>query len=156
MRQLQTPIDNDGANDTELDETGAADLFLRNLADPDENKRRASDEDDEDHTEEEPEQPEDGSDDEAPEETPGDEDDADDDGEPEEKGERKYADDEGTYVKITVDDEEHEVPVKDLKRLFGQEKSLTQKSQQVAERRKQVDADGARYLAQTQVLLERA
>src|SRR5574337_877989 len=39
-------------------------------------------------------------------------------------------------VKIKVGDKEHEVPVKDLKRLYGQEASLTRKSQEVAAQRK--------------------
>lgn len=69
---------------------------------------------------------------------------------------RKYADDEGTYVKIKVGEEEHEVPVKDLKRLFGQEASLTQKSQQVAEERKKADETLAKNVAATDALLQRA
>src|SRR5271166_5311278 len=45
---------------------------------------------------------------------------------------KKYADDSDTYVKVKVGEEEHEVAVKDLKRLWGQEASLTKKSQEVA------------------------
>lgn len=67
----------------------------------------------------------------------------------------KYAED-GAYVKIKVGDEEHEVPVKDLSRLYGQEKSLTQKSMEVAEQRKTVDAEMAKNVAATASLLERA
>jgi hypothetical protein len=71
------------------------------------------------------------------------------------KGEKKFADD-GAYIKIKVGDEEHEVPVKDLGRLFGQEKALTQKSMEVAEQRKAVDAEMAKNVAASTVMLERA
>ena len=43
-------------------------------------------------------------------------------------------------VKVTVDGEEKTVSVKDLKRLFGQEASLTRKSQEVAAKRKEAEA----------------
>lgn len=59
-------------------------------------------------------------------------------------------------VKLTVDGEELSVPVKDLKRLFGQEASLTRKSQEVAQKRQAAEDDGARYVIATQRLLERA
>jgi hypothetical protein len=42
-------------------------------------------------------------------------------------------------VRYKVGDEEYEVPVKDLKRLAGQERALTQRSQQLAEQRKTFD-----------------
>ena len=73
-----------------------------------------------------------------------------------EEAEKKYADDEGAYVKIKIDDEEHEVPVKELKRLYGQEKALTQKSMAVAEQRKTVEADLQRQTASSAALLARA
>lgn len=66
-----------------------------------------------------------------------------------------FADD-GAYVKVKVGDEEHEVPVKELQRLYGQEKALTQKSMEVAEARKRADADIAKGVAATTALLERA
>jgi hypothetical protein len=69
---------------------------------------------------------------------------------------RKYAEDDDTYFKIKVDDVEHEVSAKDLKRLWGQEASLTQKSQQVAEQRKVVEAEQSKYVSATAALLERA
>jgi len=43
-------------------------------------------------------------------------------------------------VKVKVGEEELDVSVKDLKRLYGQEKALTQKSQEVAAKRKEADA----------------
>ncbi len=68
---------------------------------------------------------------------------------------RKYADD-GVYVKVKVGDEEHEVSVKDLQRLYGQEKALTQKSMEAADQRKAADAELAKNTAVTASLLERA
>jgi hypothetical protein len=67
----------------------------------------------------------------------------------------KTLDDEAK-VKITVDDEELEVSVKDLKRLYGQEKALTQKSQAVAEQRKAVEAANQKAAAQLDRLHQKA
>lgn len=79
-----------------------------------------------------------------------------DEGEAEETKAKKYADDEGTYVKVKVGEEEHEVAVKDLKRLFGQEASLTKKSQEVAERTKAAEYAQAKSLAALDVMVKRA
>ena len=68
---------------------------------------------------------------------------------------RKYAD-EGAYVKVKVGDEVHEVPVKDLERLFGQEKALTQKSMEASTQRQAADAELQKNVAATGALLERA
>lgn len=71
--------------------------------------------------------------------------------------ERKFAeDDDATYVKVKVGDDEHEVSVKDLKRLWGQESALTQKSQQVAAARTAVEAEQQAYVTRTAALLDRA
>jgi len=59
-------------------------------------------------------------------------------------------------VKITVDGETKTVAVKDLKRLFGQEASLTRKSQEVAEARKKAETDGSRYMVAADRLLTKA
>lgn len=59
-------------------------------------------------------------------------------------------------VTLTVDGEEIKIPVKDLTRLYGQEASLTRKSQEVAERRKFAEDEGARYVVATQRLLTKA
>ena len=50
-------------------------------------------------------------------------------------------------VTVKVDDKELKVPVKDLKRLYGQEAALTKKSQQVAEKRKEVEQDAMKTAA---------
>jgi hypothetical protein len=67
-----------------------------------------------------------------------------DDGEPgddenDEGAEKKFADDD-VYVKVTEGDAVHEVPLKNLTRLYGQEAALTRKSQEVAELRKTAEA----------------
>ena len=50
-------------------------------------------------------------------------------------------------VTVKVDDKELKVPVKDLKRLYGQEAALTKKSQQVAEKRKEVEQESMKTAA---------
>lgn len=87
-------------------------------------------------------------------EKPSDEAEAEDTEQTEEEAREAAGDD--AYVKIVVGDEEHEVPVKDLKRLYGQEKALTQKSMEVAEQRKQADAKLAENVTASNALLERA
>jgi len=63
---------------------------------------------------------------------------------------------EEAQVSIQVGDKEHSVPIKDLKRLYGQEKSLTQKSQAIADQRKAIDQEGAKYVAGLEKLMKRA
>jgi hypothetical protein len=70
--------------------------------------------------------------------------------------EKKYVDDDEARVKVKVDDEEREVPVKDLKRLYGQEAALTRKSQEVAELRKKADAELVKSATALTTLLQRA
>ena len=55
--------------------------------------------------------------------------------------------DDDAKVRVKVDDEELEVSVKDLKRLYGQEAALTKKSQQVAAKRKEVEQEGMKAAA---------
>jgi hypothetical protein len=73
-----------------------------------------------------------------------------------EDDEKKYAESDDIFVKVKVGDEEHEVPVKDLKRLFGQEAALTRKSQEVAAKTKEVEASQAKNIAALDVLVKRA
>ncbi|MBR1173897.1 hypothetical protein JQ617_08025 [Bradyrhizobium sp. KB893862 SZCCT0404] len=58
--------------------------------------------------------------------------------------------------KILVDGAEQEFTLGSLKRLAGQEASLTRKSQEVATKRKTMDEQGAVLLAQQTALLDRA
>jgi hypothetical protein len=57
---------------------------------------------------------------------------------------------------VKVGEEVFEVSVKDLKRLYGQEKSLTKKSQQVAEIRKTLEEDVKKNAGILQTLLAKA
>lgn len=93
--------------------------------------------------------------DESPDEL-GDDDEAGDDTETAETPTEKTYSDDGHFVKIKVGEEEKEVAVKDLKRLFGQEASLTQKSTEVANARKAAEADAEKYATSLNVLLKRA
>jgi hypothetical protein len=150
------PIDNDGANmNAAMDEDQAVEAFLRQLDDAP--KKEPSDKREETDTTTDEDAPEHEDADEADEhDAPSDDDGDEGEEEEDDKPARKYAEDEGIYVKIKVGDEEQEVAVKDLKRLFGQEAALTKRSQEVADRRKQIDTEAAKYLAQTQALLTRA
>jgi hypothetical protein len=84
------------------------------------------------------------------------EDEGDEDGEGDEAAEKKFADSDDVYTKVKVGDEEHEVSIKDLKRLYGQEASLTRKSQEVADERKVIETKRAENIAAYDVLLKRA
>jgi len=59
-------------------------------------------------------------------------------------------------TKVKVGNDELEVSVKDLKRLHGQEKSLTIKSQEVATQRKALEDKSLQYEASLQKLMEKA
>jgi len=59
-------------------------------------------------------------------------------------------------VKVKVGDEELDVSVKDLKRLYGQEAALTKKSQAVAAKTKEVEEQGAKYVAALGAMLNKA
>lgn len=76
---------------------------------------------------------------------------------PEEKAEAKaFVEDEKAYVKVKVGEEEHDVPVTQLKRLFGQEAALTQRSQQLAEQRRTAEAEQSKTAAVLSVMVQRA
>jgi hypothetical protein len=148
---------------------GDDDILKAFLTDPEEGEdapaRKPSDKGDEAAEGEEPSNEEKTSDDEDDTEDQSDEspdedgDDNEDEGDKDKDDEdkskaKKYADDDETYVKIKVGDEEHEVPVKDLKRLWGQEASLTRNSQEVADQRKAIDAERAKNIAAYDVILK--
>lgn len=148
-------VDNTGA----LSEDGAAEAFLRKWQDasepsdasdgdtsaPDDDETSSEGDDSEAETEEN-----DDEDDADPEEG-----DADDEDEAEEQPKAKRAD-EDAEVEITVDGETHKVSVKDLKRLYGQEASLTRKSQEVAAKRKEIEDTGAKYALGLERMLKTA
>lgn len=130
----QTPEDEDDTPEQDEAESGEAD----------EGTEVEADESEEDPQEGDEESTEDGDDDEDGEEPA-----------PKEKQKGKVLDDD-KVVKIKVDDEELEVSVKDLKRLYGQEAALTKKSQQVAERRKELEDANTRAAAQLDRLHQKA
>jgi hypothetical protein len=172
------PIQQDGANtntsvtfETEDDATNAFLNLFADKTDDDASKKKPSDkgeesnaaekEDDANSADADDEQPTDdetegdNEDDESPsEDAEGDDEEGEDDDKT--KDEKKYADSDDIYVKVKVGDEEHEVPVKDLKRLFGQEAALTRKSQEVATKTKEVEAAQAKNIAALDVLVKRA
>lgn len=76
--------------------------------------------------------------------------------ESDEKSPKKSYASEDAVVKIKVDGQEVEASIKDLKRLYGQEASLTRKSQEAAETKKKAEETGQRYYAGLEALLERA
>ncbi|MBD3754226.1 MAG: hypothetical protein IE937_01125 [Gammaproteobacteria bacterium] len=108
------------------------------LSEDDEEREAETDEEEVEETEEETPEDDEEESEEDPEEVEGGDDDED-----EEVG--PVADDEAEVV-VSVDGQEHRVSVKDLKRLYGQETSLTQKAQAVAEQRRVLEAQGL-YLA---------
>ncbi len=159
-----TAIQADAAKETELgpmSETDAGEELLRRFLPPEEGtdaskkKPSAAEKTDEDQEDADPKAK---TDDEDPAEKPGSDDDGEDEGKDEEQDEKakKFAEEADTYVKIKVGDEEHEVPVTKLTRLYGQEAALTKKSMEVAEQRKTVDAELTRQAASSAALLERA
>lgn len=70
--------------------------------------------------------------------------------------ERKYVEEDGAYVKVKVGDEDLEIPVKDLKRLAGQEAAFTRKGQELATARKTVEEVGQLQVQVFDKLLEAA
>jgi hypothetical protein len=68
---------------------------------------------------------------------------------------KKVADDDAV-VKFTVGDEEHVVPVSELKRLAGQEKAITQRGMDVANKRRELDEQATKHVAAAEQLRNRA
>lgn len=128
-------------------------LLARFMPDGDPDAKKKPSEEGETKVKPESETPEPEDDDEGSEKTPEPEDDE----EGEEKpAAKKHVDDDEAYVKIKEGDNEHEVPVKDLKRLWGQEAALTRKSQEVATLRTTAEAETTKATATLGALLQRA
>jgi hypothetical protein len=125
----------------ETDIEDAIDAFMR---EPEDDENLSTDDDSEESTEETTEVDED-SDDQDEEGDDTDPDESDDSEEEKEAPKAKEAEDDAE-VSVTVEGTEHRVSVKDLKRLFGQEAALTQKSQAIAAQRRALDDQGL-YLA---------
>jgi hypothetical protein len=164
---MSTITSSDVASNYDFDTTAAlseddgADAFLKSFniepdgEDADALKKKKPSEEEEKTTEDDAAK-DDAEADEASEETPeGEEDEAEEEA-TEDKAEKKYVDDGETYVKIKVGDDEKEVSVESLKRLYGQEASLTRKSQEVADQRRVADEGVAKNVAALNVMLEKA
>jgi hypothetical protein len=144
---------------TALSEDDGADAFLKSFniepdgedADALKKKKPSEEEETKDDAAED-----EGAEEQSTEETPEDEADSDKDEADDEAPKKSYVDNDETYVKVKVGDEEKEVSVKDLKRLYGQEASLTRKSQEVADQRRVADEGVAKNVAALNVMLEKA
>ena len=149
-----------------LSEDGATDAFMASFGfSPDgkeieedaSKKKKPSEEVETETTEDDAAKDETQDDETTDEETPSDDEvEGDDEDATEKTADKKYVDSDETYVKVKIGDEEKEVSVKDLKRLYGQEASLTRKSQEVADQRKLADAGVAQNVAALNVMLEKA
>lgn len=148
--------------ETAVTESEAAEAFLaRFMKDSPDNEGQAEEDENEEGVETETTDAEDESEDEAePDEEEGDEESEEGEGDEDEGDEdddRKIIEDDAeTYVKVKVDGEDRTVSVRDLKRLYGQEASLTRKSQDVSKRRKEAEELGAKYVAGLNGLMARA
>jgi hypothetical protein len=161
---------NHGAGDYTgpLSVSEAADAFLTRLntqetedaenrpsEDPDKVRRdRATTEEAQDKSEAE--EPEEGAEDqEDPDQEEPEDTEDEDDQEVEDSKPKKLADDD-LEIEFTVDGETRKASVRDLKRLAGQEASLTRKSQEVAEQRKATEAEKTKYAAALDTMVARA
>lgn len=126
---------------------------IGNLSDnetaPPDDQEKPEDEDISEDDHEDPEDPDEEIEEELEEEQ-GEEEEEEEDGE-----EPSYASDDA-LVTIKVGDEESQVSVKELKRLWGQESSLTQKSQELASKRKEADELAQRSSLIMQNMLDKA
>jgi hypothetical protein len=149
-----------------LDEADAANEFLNRwseedpaTASEDPEDEDPSDEDDEpvdrEEAEEDPEEAEESEEDPQEAEESDEEQDEGEEAEETKPKKGKVLDDDAV-VKLKVDDKDLEVSVKDLKRLYGQEAALTQKSQQVAAQRKAVEEANQKAAAQLDRLHQKA
>lgn len=145
----------------QLNEDDAAAAFLSKWSDEDPEKASQVPEEDDTSEPDEAEQEEDTEAEEAVETEEESEEDhqeesAEDDDEEEESEEPKKALDDEAVVKVKVGDEELDVSVKDLKRLYGQEAALTRKSQEVAAKRKEAEATAMKASATLEKMYEKA
>ena len=127
--------DEQEATDETTDETDVEDSDIEDTEDPE------SDEDDEDPAEDDTEEAT--------------EDDQEEEEQDESEAELVEFDDD-TLVEISVDGESKQASIKDLKRLYGQEASLTRKSQEAASQRKSADEQMQKADASLQAMISRA
>lgn len=153
-------VDSNTAAALNFDEGDAAEAFLSRWSEEDPEKASESTENDEVETDDETVETEAEEDQEEEEDTETDPEETDsessDEDETETDTETKKDTSDDVKVKIKVGDKEHEVSVKELKRLYGQEAALTTKSQAVAAERKQVEENGQKLAAQMQRVYDKA
>lgn len=161
---MQAAIPPDAEKELDGTDSGADDFFRRLVQDAETPSDTEEDqEEDEESEADDTEEPEEDSDespesDEEPEDTEGDEDteEAEETEEADEKPKKVIEASEDAVVKIKVDGQEVTATVKDLKRLYGQEASLTRKSQEAAETKKKADEAVVKHVTGLERLLERA
>lgn len=154
-----TTLVNEAVNDEDYGDDAAVEAFLNRWKDADdndqpsdkgtgENSKNVHEDDEDDATDLDV--LEDERDEDADADAEGDEDNEDD------SGDAKPEASDDHVVSVTVDGETKQVPVKELKRLFGQEAALTRKSQEVSAARKAAESDAERYMLAAGKLLEKA
>lgn len=165
---VNQPSNSDGAASLTIDD--AADAILGNWDDAeelsDEENQEATEEttaetevEDSVETEDETEDLESDEDDEDPEEEVAEDEEDDqetDEDEEDEQEEEAVNLSDDTLVEISVDGDVKQASIKDLKRLYGQEASLTRKSQEMASQRKSADEQLQKADASLQAMLHRA
>ena len=158
-------VKNDSNSQAALTLDDAAEAILGNWEDPEtvsEEEQEATDEttsetevEESVETEDETEDLETDEDDEDPEEEES-EDTEDDQEEEQDEEDEVVAFDDDTLVEISVDGESKQASIKDLKRLYGQEASLTRKSQETASQRKMADEQLQKADASLKAMISRA
>jgi len=152
------------SNPVALSVDDAADAILANWEDADEDQPSEKGEleateetTDETEVEESDDEDEEGEQEDESEEDPGEEDGESDDTAEEETEEVEEVDlSDDTLIEMVIDGETKQASLKDLKRMYGQEASLTRKSQETASQRKQADESLQRADASLQAMLTRA
>lgn len=144
----------------QLNEEGAAAAFLSKWSEEDPAKASEAPEEDEPSDDAPEEEAEDTEAEEAVEDEEESEEDhqeeSTEEGDEEESEEPKKGLEDDAIVKIKVGDEELDVSVKDLKRLYGQEAALTRKSQEVAAKRKEAEATAMKASATLEKMYQKA
>lgn len=156
---MSSAIGNDAPFENDLSGDDAAEELLKlwqDDADEDQPSDEPEEEDDEDLSSDDEDEDSDEDADDDQEDSDEDEDESDEDEEDEDEPKKRKVLKDDALVKVKVGDTEEEVPVSKLTRLYGQEKALTQKSMEVAERRKELESLGERHVAASTALLERA
>lgn len=159
-------IDNDAPHQTDIHPLDMSDdvegAFLKLWKDEDAEKPSETDSKDESETKKKKpvetkatEDAEEPSDEAAEEEEDSEDSNTEDSEETDEKPAKKIADDDHVTV-VKVDGQELEVSVKELKRLYGQEQSLTRKSEEVSHKSRQVEEAGKAHMVGLNKLLESA